>query len=242
MPDVSEARLRAFAASVLRAAGLQGEDADVAATCLVTANLRGVDSHGVLRLMQYADSLAGGEINAHPDVRVVERSGATALVDADFGYGFRPSILAMDTAVEIAREYGVGLVGVRDSHHFGMAATYALRAAEHELVGAVFTNAMPVLAAPGGAQPVVGNNPVAFAIPRQPPNEPIVLDMALSQVAFGYVRLAAAENRPIPIGWARDGRGQATTDAAAASVVARPRPSRAQPSGIERPSAAARRT
>lgn len=216
MPQVPEAELRAFAARVLKAAGLQSDEAAAAADGLVAANLRGVDSHGVLRLIQYADSLSRGEINPRPDVRVIHRRGATALVDADHGYGFRPSMLAMDTAVTLAREHGVGLAGVRDSHHFGMAAMYAIRAAQAGMAGIVFTNAMPVLAAPGGARPVVGNNPLAFALPRRPPAPPLVLDMALSQVAFGYVRLAAAEGREIPLGWARDGRGLPTTDAAAA--------------------------
>lgn len=216
MPHVPEAQLRTFAGQVLEASGLEREEARVAAECLVAANLRGVDSHGVLRLIQYADSLSSGEVNPRPDVRVIERRGATALVDADHGYGFRPSQVAMDTAVEIARVSGIGLVGVRDSHHFGMAALYAMRASEAGMAGIVFTNAMPVLAAPGGAHPVVGNNPVAFALPRRPPAPPVVLDMALSRVAFGYVRLAAAEGREIPLGWARDGRGLPTTDAAAA--------------------------
>jgi LDH2 family malate/lactate/ureidoglycolate dehydrogenase len=216
MPDVPEAQLRRFAGEVLRAAGLSAEDAEVAADCLVSANLRGVDSHGVLRLIQYVDSIASGAINPRPDVRIVERFAATALVDADHGYGFRPSLLAMDTAVALAREYGIAVAGVRDSHHFGMAATYALRAAAEGMLGVVATNTMPVLAAPGGARPVVGNNPLALAVPRRTPAHPIVLDMALSQVAFGYVRLAAAEGREIPLGWARDGEGRATTDAAAA--------------------------
>lgn len=216
MPDVVEDELRGFAREVLGAAGLAPVDAGAAADGLVAANLRGVDSHGVLRLIQYADSLARGEVNPRPDVRVVERRRATALVDADGGYGFRPALLAMDTAVEIAGEAGIALVGVRASHHFGMAARYALRAAGSGMVGVVMTNSLPVLAAPGGARPVVGNNPLAFGVPRPAPAEPLVLDMALSETAFGRIRLAAAEGREIPLGWALDGRGRPTTDAAEA--------------------------
>ena len=216
MPNADENDLREFAERVLRGAGLAPDDAGVAAECLVFANLRGVDGHGVLRLVQYADTIASGGVNPRPEVRVVSRRGATALVDADGGYGFRPTTLAVDEAVELSRANGIGFVGVRASHHFGMAATYVLRAAAAGRIGVVTTNSFPVLATPGATRPVVGNNPYAFAVPRRPPAEPIVLDMALSEVAFGRIRLAAAEGRPIPLGWARDEAGDPTEDSAAA--------------------------
>ena len=216
MPTIDANTLQAFAEAILEAAGLGEEDARVTAECLILANLRGVDSHGVLRLIQYSDSLAAGEINPTPNVRVIQRRGATALVDADGGYGFRPSRLAMELAVELAGEVGIGIVGVRNSHHFGMGAIYPLEAAAKGAIGYITTTSSPILAPPGGKQPVVGNNPIAWAVPRRAPNPPIVLDMALSQVAFGRIRLAAAEGRPIPLGWAYDSRGLPTTDAAEA--------------------------
>lgn len=219
MPAADEGTLAAFAERVLTAAGLAAEDAAVTARCLAFANLRGVDSHGVLRLMQYRASLRAGEINPRPDVRVAFRRGATALVAADGGYGFRPTLLAMETAVGIAREHGIGLVGVRGSHHFGMGATYALRAVELGVVGLLTTTSAPCIPPPGGVRPLVGNNPIACAVPRRAPHPPIVLDMALSEVAFGRIRLAAAEGRPIPLGWAFDAAGRPTTDAAEALRV-----------------------
>lgn len=216
MPVVRESQLREFADRILIAAGMAAADAEEAAYCLVLANLRGVDSHGVLRLTQYADTLAAGEVNARPDVRLVRRTGASALVDADGGYGFRPMRLAVRTAAELAREAGIGLVGVRASHHFGMAATYAAELTREGMIAIILTNSLPVLAPTGGADPVLGNNPMAFGFPRGAGREPIVLDMALSAVAFGRIRLAAAEGRPIPLGWGRDGEGRSTTDAVAA--------------------------
>jgi LDH2 family malate/lactate/ureidoglycolate dehydrogenase len=213
LPVVSAKLLQEFAARILTAAGLEPEEAAVIASGLVRANLRGVDTHGVLRLLQYCDCLAAGEINPRPRVRVVSRSRVTALVDADGGYGFRPTLLAAELAVELAREHGLGLAGVRASHHFGMAAAYAERIAEAGLIGVVMANTGPVMAPFGGARPTLGNNPIAFAVPRRGPEPPLVLDMALSQVAFGRVRLAAAEGRPIPAGWAYDSRGRPTTDA-----------------------------
>jgi LDH2 family malate/lactate/ureidoglycolate dehydrogenase len=212
MPRVDAEDLRAFAERVLTAAGLAEDDVPATADGLVAASVRGVDSHGVFRLPQYVDCLQRGEINARPRVRLLDRRGATALVDADGGYGFRPSLLAGQLAVENAASSGIGLVGVRNSHHFGMAAIYTIRISEAGMIGLVTTTGVAIMAPPGGARPVVGNNPISCAVPRTPPHPPIVLDMALSEVAFGKIRLAAVENRPIPLGWAFDARGRPTTD------------------------------
>ena len=209
-------RLRGFAEEVLVAIGLEAAAAEVTAGCLVEANLRGVDSHGVLRLIQYAHSVSSGEVNPKPRVVVLRRTAPTALVDADGGYGFVPAVRAMELAVELAKAGGISLVGVRDSHHYGMAAPYAERAAAAGLIGLAATNTGPVMAPAGVTRPIAGNNPIAFAIPRRPPAPPIVLDMALSGTAFGRIRLAAAEGRRIPLGWAHDASGEPTTDAAAA--------------------------
>lgn len=216
MPVVRESQVRGFADRILVAVGMAAEDAEEAARCLVLANLRGVDSHGVLRLVQYADTLAAGEVNPRPDVRVRHRAGAAALVDADGGYGFRPMRIAVRTAAELARDAGIGLVGVRASHHFGMAGAYAAELAGEGMIAIVLTNSLPVLASAGGADRVLGNNPMAFGFPRAAGSAPVVLDMALSAVAFGRIRLAVAEGRSIPLGWGRDGEGRPTTDAAAA--------------------------
>ena len=216
MPNATAAQLHDFAESVLLAAGLAPGHAAAAATGLVAANLRGVDSHGVLRLTQYVQSIESGEIERDPDVRVVQRRGSTALVDAGGGYGFAPAQLAIDTAVELAREHAIGLVGVRGSHHFGMGAHYVQRAAAAGFIGWLTTTSQPVVVPTGSAAPMVGNNPIAYAIPRRAPHPPILLDMALSEVAFGKIRLAAAEGRPIPLGWGFDAHGKPTTDAAAA--------------------------
>ena len=137
-------------------------------------------------------------------------------MDADGGYGYAPSALAMDTAVELAGEHGIGMAGVRNSHHFGMGALYVMRAGGQGMIGWLTTTSAPVIAPTGGARPLLGNNPIACCIPRRAPGPPIVLDMALSQVAYGRIRLAAAEGRPIPLGWGLDELGRQTTDAAAA--------------------------
>jgi LDH2 family malate/lactate/ureidoglycolate dehydrogenase len=125
-------------------------------------------------------------------------------------------MLACGLAANMATEHGVGVAGVRNSHHFGMAGLYAENLAEGGLAGIVLTNAQPIMAPPGIACPLLGNNPLAIAVPRAAPHPPLVLDMAMSQTALGRIRLAAAEGRPIPEGWALDAEGRPTTDAGSA--------------------------
>jgi LDH2 family malate/lactate/ureidoglycolate dehydrogenase len=166
--------------------------------------------------MQYSASMAAGDINHHPAVRVLKRAGATAVVDADGGYGYRPTLVAMDLAVSIARRTGIGCVGVRNSHHFGMAAAFALRAAEARAIGFVTTNSLPQIAPPGASQAVVGNNPYAIAVPRRGRLHPIVVDIALTEAKFGTAAVAALAKRRLAPGLAMDTKGEATTDPAAA--------------------------
>lgn len=216
---VDQEKLLGFATDVLERIGLPTDHAKTTAECLILANLRGLDSHGILRLRQYTDCVRQGKIEPAAVVEVVQRNDGSALVDAGGGYGYVPTLLAADLATSIAGERGMAVVGVRNSHHFGMAATYVEQVARAGLVGIVLTNTGPVIAAPGGRQPLVGNNPMAIAVPRKQPHPPVVLDMAMSQTAFGRIRLAAAEGRPIPTGWALDSQGEPTTDAAEALRV-----------------------
>jgi LDH2 family malate/lactate/ureidoglycolate dehydrogenase len=166
--------------------------------------------------MQYTDSIAAGEINVRPVVRVVKEAGATAVVDADGGYGYRPALVAMDVAVDLAGQLGVGCVGVRNSHHFGMAAAFALRGATAGAIGLVTSNSLPQIAPPGGTQAAVGNNPYACAIPRSGGRYPILVDIALTNARLGMAALAAAAGRPLPAGLALDTEGRLTTSPTAA--------------------------
>jgi LDH2 family malate/lactate/ureidoglycolate dehydrogenase len=195
-------------------------DAQAAARGLLAASLSGVDSHGVLRLAQYVKSLSDGDINRTPNVTISKTTGPTALVDADGGYGYRPSSLAADALCELASEFGVAVVGVRNSHHFGMAGLYTRQIASQGLIAFAWTNASAKIAPTGSITPTVGNNPLSWAVPRRAPNPPIVLDMALSTVAFGKIRLARAEGRPIPSDWGLDSDGSPTTDAEVAFQAA----------------------
>ncbi len=208
-------RLRAFCRTALERAGLSAADADLVAETLVEADLRGVHSHGLILLVRYCRGLVRGYVNPRPRVRVEARAGATARINGDNGLGQIPSVQAMDLAIELAETYGVGTVVVRNSNHFGAAAYYAMRALPHRMVGFATTNAPPVMPLFGGRDPVVGNNPLCWAIPAGE-EPPIVLDMACSASSRGKIRVLAQRGEPIPEGWALDAEGRPTTNPIAA--------------------------
>ena len=176
-------------------------------------SLRGTDSHGVARLPVYVERLRAGAINPRPRPSVERRDGAVALVDGDQGPGQVAALHATDVSIELAREYGVGVVTVRRSAHFGAAAYYAIRAAEQGLVAMAMTNTEPLVIPHGGAEPALGTNPICLAAPAG--DGIFNFDMATSQVAMNRVWNARDEGRPIPEGWGVDAQGRSTTDAAA---------------------------
>ena len=176
-------------------------------------SLRGVDSHGVARVPVYAERLRSGAINGRPRPSVASRDGALAVVDGDRGPGQVAALFATDLSLELAREHGVGAVGVRHSAHFGAAAYYAMRAAEAGLVGIAMTNTEPLVIPYGGAERALGTNPICLAAPTA--SGIFNLDLATSQVAINRIYNARDEGRPIPEGWGVDERGAPTTDPAA---------------------------
>ena len=176
-------------------------------------SLRGTDSHGVARLPVYIERLRAGVLNARPRPSVLKRDGVVAVVDGDQGPGQVAAVFATDVSIELAREHGAGVVVVRRSAHFGAAAYYAMRAAEHGLVAMAMTNTEPLVIPYGGAEPALGTNPICLAAPAA--GGVFNLDMATSQVAMNRVWNARDEGRPIPEGWGVDAEGRTTTDAAA---------------------------
>ncbi|WP_101297018.1 Ldh family oxidoreductase [Halegenticoccus soli] len=209
---VDAAALEAFAASVLEGAGLDEECADVVANTLVDANLRGVDTHGVVRLEPYAERIESGGLNPDPDVRVESVREAAAVVDGDGGPGQVATLRAMEGAITLAEDAGGAFVGVRNSNHFGTAAYYTNVAAERGYIGLCMTHAGPNVAPFGGADPYFGTNPIAVGLPGE--EFPVTLDMATSVTAKGSVILAEEEGEEIPPEWAIDASGRPTTDPA----------------------------
>jgi ureidoglycolate dehydrogenase (NAD+) len=161
----------------------------------------------------YAERLRSGAINGTPRPSVASRDGALAVVDGDQGPGQIAALFATDLSIEIARELGVGVVGVRRSAHFGAAAYYAMRAAEAGMVGIAMTNTEPLVIPFGGAERALGTNPICLAAPAA--GGIFNLDLATSQVAINRIYNARDEGRPIPEGWGVDERGEPTTDPAA---------------------------
>ena len=201
-------QLETFCTQVLRKLGVPREEAEITSRTLVTANLRGVDTHGVLRLPLYAARLKGGAMSPAVNLTTEKETVATALLDGHDGIGQVISYRAMEIAIRKAREAGVSYVAVRRSNHFGTAAFYAMMALEHDMIGLSFTNASPRLAPTGGVEKLLGNNPWCVAVPagKRPP---VVLDMANSIVAAGKIRVLQKEGKPVPEGWALNRRRRA---------------------------------
>jgi LDH2 family malate/lactate/ureidoglycolate dehydrogenase len=193
--------LRAFMSEAFRACGLPDADAGIVAGAMLDADLSGADAHGVFRLPGYVRNLKRGHINARPDIRVVERSPATALVAGDNGMGHLAMTYAAKLAVEIASEVGLAWVGVRRSNHSGAGSTYVSIPLDHGMVGICSAVSGSNFMAPwGGAEPLLGTNPIAVAIPAGK-EAPVVLDIATSVASNGSIRSYAAEGRPLPEGW-----------------------------------------
>lgn len=207
--------LEAWLQQVFEANGLSAADAQTAARALVKASLRGVDSHGVARLAMYCERLRRGVAKGAPEIVIRRVAPAAALVDGDDGLGLVVGPRAMDEAIALAGECGLGLAGVCRSGHYGMAALYILQAVEAGCVGMAFTNASPALPVWGGRRPFLGTSPFAAGAPAGA-GAPFVLDMACSIVARGKLKYAAQRGEPIPEGLALDRQGRPTTDGAEA--------------------------
>jgi len=203
--------LEAFCRKVFENLGVSPADAVHAAGCLVAAELRGVDSHGLVRLPVYARRIAAKVVNPRPVVRFESAGPSILLADGDNGLGAVVASAAMKKAIEVARANGVGIVGVRRSNHFGAAAYYVEQALRENLIGFAITNAPPTMAPYGGRERFLGTNPLAVAIPaREEP--PLIFDASTSVVARGKIIVAAHTGASIPEGWAVDPQGRPTTD------------------------------
>ena len=203
--------LREFSMHAFRRVGVPDEDAAIVSDNLVEANLRGVDSHGVGRLLEpYVHRIQGGGINPRPVVRLAADSPAAVIVDGDNGLGAVAGTRAVEWAVERAQINGSAWAGVKNSNHFGASAYYALLIARRGMVGLTITNSPPAMAPWGGRVPLFGTNPLAIAVPSD--DEPLVIDMATSLVAKGRIVLAQTSGQTeIPAGWALDAQGRPTT-------------------------------
>jgi len=205
--------LTTFVQRAFEAAGLTPEEAEAAARPLVIADLRGVESHGVARLPGFLRRLGEGLIDPHARLTVDRESPSTLALCANNGLGLIVAADAMERCIAKAETTGICITSVRQSNHFGIAGTYAVMAAEKRMGGMAMTNASRLVVPTFAKGPMLGTNPLAFAVPTGS-GRPLVLDMSTSTVAWGKIEIARRAGLPIPEGWAFDADGRPTTVAA----------------------------
>jgi LDH2 family malate/lactate/ureidoglycolate dehydrogenase len=209
-------RLRAWSEQVFQKVGVAKDDAALLTDTLIEANFRGVDTHGVTRVLcTYVKRIQAGVMSPRTQLTVVRENASTALIDCQNSIGQVGAARAMRMAIDKAAKTGVAFVAVTHSNHYGTAAYYAMMAPEHGMIGFSSTNAPATVAPTGGRIAMLGTNPFAIAIPAGQ-EQPMVLDLATTVVARGRVMLYAKQNKPLEPGWAFDERGVPTTDPHAA--------------------------
>ncbi|MHC1739935.1 MAG: Ldh family oxidoreductase [Anaerolineaceae bacterium] len=190
------------------------EDADMAADVLLAADMRGVDSHGVIRLSSYYGSrLRKGLINPNSPLTVLKETLTTLALDGGNGLGHPLSVKAMRLCIEKAQMNGVALATLRNSNHFGIAGYYAMMALPEDMIGVCFTNTAPLVAPTNSRKAMLGTNPIAVAVPTNV-SRPFVLDMATSIVPMGRIDVFRKEGKSIPAGWGVDAQGKVTENPA----------------------------
>lgn len=214
MPELlfSYQQLFDFAKSIFQKIGCSPEHADTAAKTLLSADLRGIDSHGIARLSGYVRLWEVKRVNATPNIKIIHETPSTAVVDGDSGLGLVVAPFAMQVAIEKAKQAGTGWVSVQNSNHFGIAGYHAMMALEHDMIGMAMTNASPLVAPTFSIDKMLGTNPICVAAPAG--NEPaFVADLATTTAANGKLEILQRKNADTPLGWVQDAEGNPSTDA-----------------------------
>lgn len=206
------ARLQQFAFDIFQKMGCPADQATLATEVLLSADLRGIDSHGVARLSGYVRLWEANRIQAAPAIAITHESPSTAVVDGGGGLGLVVAPYAMKVAIDKARQCGTGWVSVRNSNHFGIAGYHAMMALGHDMIGIAMTNASPLVAPTFSIERLLGTNPIAVAIPAgtQPP---FVADLATTTAANGKLEILQRKNLEAPLGWIQDKEGNPSTNA-----------------------------
>ena len=200
-----------FTASVFEAMGCPAKDAALAAEVLLSADLRGVDSHGVARLSGYVRLWEVKRINPNPAMRIVHETPSTAVIDGDSGLGLVVAPYAMRVAIEKAKQAGTGWVSVQNSNHFGIAGYHAMMALQYDMIGRAMTNASPLVAPTFSIERLLGTNPICVAIPAGE-EPPFVADLATTTAANGKLEILQRKNQSAPMGWVQDKDGMPSTN------------------------------
>jgi L-2-hydroxycarboxylate dehydrogenase (NAD+) len=200
-------RLLQFTKNVFEAIGCSDEHAGLAATGLLRADLRGIDSHGIARLQGYVRLWDAGRANTGPDIQLVHETPSTGVVDGDSGLGLVVAPFAMDLAINKAKNVGSGWIAVRNSNHFGIAAHHAMKALDDEMIGIVMTNASALVAPTFSIERLLGTNPICVAVPAGK-EAPFVADLATTTAANGKLEILQRKNQEAPSGWIQDKEGK----------------------------------
>jgi len=211
---IEHQKLIALIAQTLASVGVPAPNRDIEAELMAEADLLGVPSHGVRMLPLIVRSIRDGKANPNPQIRILRERAATCLLDGDNGLGRFVSVQAMNHAIARAKQFGIGACVATRVTHWGRAHAYAYRAALAGCVGICTTNAIPNMLAYGSTRPLLGNNPLAIAVPRGA-RDPIVLDLAMSQAAVGKIGTYLREGKAAPTNWGLDANGNPTSDPAA---------------------------
>jgi LDH2 family malate/lactate/ureidoglycolate dehydrogenase len=206
---------REFVESILGVYGVPPENASIVARCLVQADLRGVDTHGINRIPSYLARIRQGVLDPKASPKLVQITPVVAQIDGHNSFGFLSAHMGMAHAIEMARGFGIGMISVKNSNHFGMAASFVLQAIEADMMSLVFTNSSPALRVWGGKEKLMGVSPIACGAPAGK-GRAFVLDMAPSVAARGKVHKAMRRGEEIPLDWALDAGGRPTADPASA--------------------------
>jgi L-2-hydroxycarboxylate dehydrogenase (NAD+) len=201
-----------FTESVFRKIGCSRDEAETATNALLSADLRGIDSHGIARLSGYVRLWEAGRVNATPSIKIVHESPSTATVDGDSGLGLVVAPFAMNLAIEKAKVAGTGWVAVQNSNHFGIAAYHAMKALDHDMIGICMTNASALVAPTFSIERMLGTNPICVAVPSGT-EPPFVADLATTTAANGKLEILQRKNQEAPVGWIQDEQGNSSIDA-----------------------------
>jgi LDH2 family malate/lactate/ureidoglycolate dehydrogenase len=201
-----------FVVQIFTKIGCPSDDAANAAKVLLSADLRGIDSHGVARLSGYVRLWDVKRVNTAPKIKIIHETPSTAVMDGDSGLGLVVAPAAMNVAIAKATQVGTGWVSVQNSNHYGIAAAHAMMALKYEMIGISMTNASPLVAPTFSVQRMLGTNPICVAAPagKQPP---FVADLATTTAANGKLEVLQRKNLNAPLGWVQDANGESSTDA-----------------------------
>ena len=200
-----------FAKALFIKIGCNEEDAMLATKALLSADLRGIDSHGIARLSGYVRLWEAKRVNACAEIKILHQTLSTATVDGDSGLGLVVAPKAMQLAIDKAKQVGSGWVSVQNSNHFGIAAFHAMMALEENMIGIAMTNASPLVAPTFSIERLLGTNPICVAIPAGK-QQPFVADLATTTAANGKLEMLQRKNGVAPLGWIQTKEGRPSTD------------------------------